>query len=127
MTCKICGVTLCQECSFEVTHEKDDEQELLDAMRKLRLAKFWQHPTRPFPFYVIDLKRMKDEDYLEWLKEEIGNDASLTDFAKTFLHLFSDKVKDTATQKKRVLSLYAVHISSAFYSDSATGWATEQP
>ena len=56
---------------------------------------------------MIDPKKIAEEDYLEWLKRELGSDAGLVDFAKYFLHLFSEKHKGAATQKKLILSLYA--------------------
>ena len=56
------------------------------------------HPAhRPATCYVADLQ-MDDDIKLEWLAQELGDVASLADFAKKFIELFGEKLK-AKTQK----------------------------
>ena len=66
---------------------------------------FEMHPShRPATCYVADLQ-MEDDIKLEWLAQELGDEASLPDFAKKFKELFGEKLKGK-TQKSRCLELY---------------------
>ena len=63
------------------------------------------HPNhQPASCYVADLQ-MDDDIKLEWLAQELGDEANLTDFAKKFKELFGEKLK-RKTQKPRCLELY---------------------
>ena len=48
---------------------------------------------------------MDDDIKLEWLAQELGDEANLTDFAKKFKELFGEKLK-RKMQKPRCLELY---------------------
>ena len=63
------------------------------------------HPNhQPASCYVADLQ-MDDDIKLEWLAQELGDEANLTDFAKKFKELFGEKLK-RKMQKPRCLELY---------------------
>ena len=67
---------------------------------------FEVHPShRPATCYVADLQ-MEDDIKLEWLAQELGDEASLPDFAKKFKELFGEKLKGK-TQKSRCLEFTA--------------------
>ena len=69
---------------------------------------FEVHPDhRPATCYVADLQ-MDDDIKLEWLAQELGDEANLTDFAKKFKELFSEKLK-RKTQKPRCLELHRLY------------------
>ena len=60
------------------------------------------HPNhQPASCYVADLQ-MDDDIKLEWLAQELGDEANLTDFAKKFKELFGEKLK-RKMQKPRCL------------------------
>ena len=68
----------------------------------------WQHPVRPLPFYVID-NQVSEKEKLLWLRQEIGECASLPDFASTYLGLFGDQVHTPPKQKENVLQLFGLY------------------
>ena len=45
------------------------------------------------PFFVIDQRNVPDDEKLAWVRQELGNDAELPDFAAKFVELFGNKVR----------------------------------
>jgi hypothetical protein len=70
-----------------------------------------QHPTVPQPFFVQDYKRWPDGEKIAWLRQELGEDTDLTDFARRWLELFGDKTS-AASQKITCLKLFGVYSGS---------------
>ena len=67
-----------------------------------------QSADRPAPFYVVDSQKLSSGEKLLWLRQELGSDASLEDFAVKFIELFGSKLRGKIPQKKAVLKLYAL-------------------
>ena len=65
-----------------------------------------KHPTAPLPFYVIDLGKYKDADKVVWMRQEIGADRTLGEFAEKFVELFRGMEKLRLTCL-RVYALYS--------------------
>ena len=112
--CKICKQKYCLKCCQKAIIE-NEEVRTLDEMRKWiaeqkdDIPKFvFTHPTEPLPFYVLDSKKMHDDEKLWWIEHELGFEASLTDFAKYFILLFGDCVKGEKLQKPKKLISYIV-------------------
>jgi len=76
-----------------------------------------QHPTRPLEFYVTD-KNMQEDDKLEWMKQELGNDADLPTFAAKFLELFSEKVHGDMPQKLACMKLFNAYRGACYKKES---------
>lgn len=59
------------------------------------------------PFFVHDPKWMTKEHKVEWIRDELGGDASLEEFARVYCRLFADK---GCAEKRRTtcLGLYCV-------------------
>ena len=68
-----------------------------------------QHLTHPLPFFVVDQQKVPEADKLAWVKRELGEDATLPEFASMFLQLFGAKLKDMYTQKHACLKLFCVY------------------
>ena len=81
---------------------------------------YWSsHPTRPLAFTVIDQRNVPEDEKLAWMRQELGNDAELPEFAAKFAELFGDKVRGTVPQKAACLRLYGL------YRPDVRGWARE--
>ena len=59
----------------------------------------------PAPFFVQDPTKMRKEQQVEWIKDTLEADASLTDFAKVYVKLFADK-NVAERRRKGCLDLY---------------------
>ena len=68
-----------------------------------------QHPTHPLPFFVVDQQKVPEADKLAWVKRELGEDATLPEFAAMFLQLFGAKLKDMYSQKSACLKLFRLY------------------
>ena len=64
--------------------------------------------ANPF-FYVVDVKCMRAEEKLEWIRQEVGDEADLVGFATAFLDIFGSKIHKTNDQKKAVFDLFAAY------------------
>ena len=81
-------------------------------------TEYWQHPNhRGGAFQVIDPPKPSDGEKLAWLRQELGGNADLLDFARKYLELFRSKVSMEAVQKASVLRLYRQYAGG--------GWAKE--
>ena len=58
------------------------------------------------PFYVIDHAKWPDEEKLAWIRQEIGDNADLSDFVEKWLNLFGEKLRGAMSQKAACLKLY---------------------
>ena len=89
----VCGEARCDEC-FMLTGGS--------------LLETWceAHPNhRPATCHVAGVQYMKDSVKLEWLGFELGEGASLVDFARKFRELFGEKI-NADSQKTTCLKLY---------------------
>ena len=87
-----------------------------------RLVRWQQHPTNPLPFYVIQQRRVSNEEKLVSLRQELGRDAGLSDFARKFLELFGESVQTPCQQKALVLKIFAAYVPE---DSPARGWRKE--
>jgi hypothetical protein len=78
-----------------------------------------QHPERPEPFYVIDHSKVPEAEKLEWIRQEIGDGATIGEFAARFMGLFGGKIRGAVSQKKACLLLFGA------YTGGATKWGKE--
>ena len=44
-----------------------------------------------------------------WIREDLGDDASLPDFSRKFLELFGERVREPTPQKMACLKVYSVY------------------
>ena len=81
---------------------------------------YWSlHPTRPLAFSVIDQRNVPEDEKLAWMRQELGDNAELPDFAEKFVDLFGHKVHGTVPQKRACLRLYGL------YRPDIRGWDRE--
>ena len=59
---------------------------------------------------VIDHQKVPNDEKLAWLCQELGQDASLEDFARKFLELFEEKVHTPSQQRSLVLKLFGAYV-----------------
>ena len=106
--CKKCHLVLCGRCANGSDNDRDEWQliQRLTERAQTNSPAYWQHPERPLPFYVMDQVKWKDEEKLLWLKQELGEDADIVEFAQAFRSLFGEKLQGDVPQKKKVLDLY---------------------
>jgi succinate dehydrogenase flavin-adding protein (antitoxin of CptAB toxin-antitoxin module) len=62
----------------------------------------------PGPFYVQNPKWMKKELKAEFIRDELGDGASLDEFALVYVDLFADKIRDEA-RRSICLDLYRIY------------------
>ena len=67
------------------------------------------HPTEPLPFYVLDSKKISEEEKLWWIRGELGSEACLTAFAKYFIYIFADCIQDEKKLKQKINELYCTY------------------
>ena len=65
-----------------------------------------QNAAAPADFFVIDQKKVPEEEKIAWVTREIGDDKGLTKFASKFLDLFGEKIRGAPAQKQACLTLY---------------------
>jgi len=94
-----CGAQRCQSCMRPPPKSPDAAQ-----------CTWRQHPTRPLPFYVIDQTKVSEKDKLAWIRQEIGHEACLRDFAAKFVELFGDKLHGMVPQKNACIKLYSQYV-----------------
>ena len=112
----------CVTCARDIEQRLATELELrgdlhtaLQTMRDARPETYtrakttasWQHADAPLPFYVMDFQQWPDDEKLAWLRQELGDDADLPNFAASFLTHFSSTVHRDGHQKSKVLELFA--------------------
>ena len=85
-------------------------------------ARWQQHPTRPLPFYVVQQRKVSNKEKLVSLRQELGRDAELGDFARKFLELFGESVHTPCQQKALVLKIFAEYTPE---DSPARGWKKE--
>ena len=106
-----CGARRCQKCDHP------------EAASAARAQYTWRrHPIRPLPFYVIDQAKVPETEKLAWIKQEIGRQADLQNFATKFLDLFGDKLHGTVPQKNACIKLYSQYAPEE---DDARNWEKE--
>ena len=71
---------------------------------------WYQHPTQPLPFFVIDQDKVSDGEKVIWLRQELGSSAALTQFAAKYIQLFGSRKVGEIQQKGAVLKLYALYL-----------------
>ena len=64
---------------------------------------------------------MRQDRKLVWIRQDLGDEATLEDFARKFLEIFGDKVVSVPQQKKTVLELYSKYAPSG----SEKPWSKE--
>lgn len=109
-------VVLCRECDVHDGRDAEERQDLKEAFDKCASARpalgdpiytWHQHPLQPRPFYAIDYKDLPNNEKLTWLRQELGNDAELPDFAAKILELLGDKRQGEGPQRDLVVKLNA--------------------
>ena len=55
---------------------------------------------------------MRQDQKLVWIRQDLGDEATLEDFARKFLEIFGNKVVSAPQQKKTVLELYSKYAPS---------------
>ena len=113
--CKNCKQKYCLKCCQKAIIE-NEEVRTLDEMRKWiaeqadDIPKFvFTHPTDPLPFYVLDSKKISEEEKLWWIRGELGSEACLTAFAKYFIYIFADCIQDEKKLKQKINELYCTY------------------
>ena len=112
--CTSCRLVLCRRCARCTGKEQSEREELQELLGHCDKApksncKWWQHPERPIPFFVIDQIKVPDEEKVAWLRQELGQAAPLPDFAAKYLELFGARKNGQANQKCAVMQLYALY------------------
>ena len=74
-------------------------------MQHMEEVKLEDEINEPFCVNISDYIKMPDEEKLEWLRLEVGDDADLLAVASKYLELFKDKVKGVYNQKWVCLGL----------------------
>jgi len=114
--CLTCRMICCFKCARTAGEQQEEREELQDALRECQEppsdpSTVWkQHPCRPLPFYVIDLKNISEEEKVAWIRQELGDCAQLRDFAAKFLELFGVKIKGAMPQKSACLKLFIQYV-----------------
>ena len=113
----MCGISCCLRCVRSAGEQQEEREERQYAMRECQespddlQSTFWmQHPCRPLPFYVIDPRNIAEEEKVAWLRQELGDFASLRDFAMKFLELLGNKIKGATSQKSACLKLLGQYV-----------------
>jgi len=65
------------------------------------------------------MPRPPNAEKIAWIREDLGDDASLPDFSRKFLEIFGERVRETVPQKAACLKLYSV------YARRAVPWVKE--
>ena len=87
-------------------------EELALPSTELRPACAWrQHPTAPLPFFVVCPKRVPDEEKVAWLRQDLGDGADVSDFARKWRELFGD-TSVPAMQRSVCLKLFGAYSGS---------------
>jgi hypothetical protein len=94
----VCGAQRC------VRHTKPPEPEHRVAWK--------QSSDNAAPFFVQDPKWMSKEIKIEWMRDELNDDASLEEFATVYAHLFAEP-RCTENRSARCLDLYG-HFNPTF-------------
>ena len=68
-----------------------------------------QSLDHPEPFFVVDNMKIKADDKLAFMRQELGYGADLVTFATKFLDLFGSKIRGSATQKVAVLNIWSLY------------------
>ena len=118
--CGECRAVWCAKCARLHGERQEERQEWQDdvkeALRECQRpppfapqTSWQQHPTRPLPMYVMDHQKVPNTEKLAWLRQELGPDAPLEDFARKFLELFEEKVHASSQQRSLVLKLFSAY------------------
>ncbi len=68
--------------------EQRKEQKASDAVAPNGVHYKWHpHVERPLSFYVTDQDKVADEEKVLWLRQELGSDATLSEFCAKFVEL----------------------------------------
>ena len=115
--CLKCRTLRCHPCARKLGEQQEERKDVLELYRECRKPSapalgapevVWrQHPTRPLPFYVLDWQKVPADEKLLWLRQELGDEADLCDFAQKFLELFAESCRDKTAQKLTILALYS--------------------
>ena len=118
--CLKCRTTRCLLCARKLGEQQEAWDDVLDLYRDCKKpqppafgapeVQWAQHPTRPLPLYVMDWQKVPVDEKLLWLRQELGEEADLCDFAQKFLELFGESCRDKAAQKTAILQLYSRYV-----------------
>ena len=70
-----------------------------------------QSESSPAPFYVQNPTLMRKDHQIEWIREQLPDEASLPEFAEKYLELFSE-INCEEIRRKNCLDLYRLFNSS---------------
>ena len=106
--CKTCKQKYCLKCCQKAIIVKEKAR-TLDEMRHFVAEqqddrKLWYR--QQIPFYVLESKKISEEEKLWWIRGELGSEACLTAFAKYFIYIFADCIQDEKKLKQKINELY---------------------
>ena len=126
--CTLCRLVLCDTCTHGVRREQQDRAEVERLRARCAAApedgvrcEWRQHPERPLPFFVIDQKKVADDEKVVWIRQELGSGATLPEFSRKYIELFGERKVGAAQQKAACLKLYALYRPDA----EAAAWKIE--
>ena len=70
---------------------------------------FLHSPNRATSVLRFGKQKIPEEEKLLWIQQEIGSDANLTEFAKYFLFIFADCIRDDQKLKQKINELYCTY------------------
>jgi len=115
--CLTCRTMRCHPCARKLGEQQEERRDVLELLRECQKplpptlgapeVAWLQHPTRPLDFFVLDWQRVPVDEKLLWLRQELGDEADLCDFAQKFLELFAESCRDKTAQKLAILALYS--------------------
>jgi len=129
--CTSCRLVLCHTCNH-VRHKNQAASRAIDELKKEKQqeathaaevhrkvkegappdgvkSQWRQHPERPQPFFVIDQEKVSDEEKMIWIRQELGSDATLSQFCAKYIELFGARKVGEIQQKGACLKLYALY------------------
>jgi hypothetical protein len=126
--CTSCRLALCQACAHGKHKEQRASREF-EALKESVAAETpdgvryqWrQHPERPLPFFVVDYEKLADQEKVLWLRQDLGNEATLPEFSAKYVDLFGSKMLGVIPQKTACLKLYAMYAPGS----AAAAWKKE--
>ena len=105
--CKICDKPALKQCSCKEAWCRDCcVIKGIPVVVHMQENKLQDEINEPFCVNVSEYTKMSNEEKLEYMRLEIGDNEDLLTFASKYLELFKEKVKGVNNQKQYCLQLY---------------------
>ena len=106
--CKICDKPAFKQCSCKEAWCRDCcvFKGIPVVVQHMQENKLENEINEPFCVNVSEYTKMYNEEKLEYMRLEIGDDEDLLTFASKYLELFKEKIKGVNNQKQYCLQLY---------------------